>query len=124
MKNSDKAPMLTEIKLDPNYTGVRERFALEAREAAIGDLHELLPGIFMEPFDRLVVQYAVFQAMRSVLVPINFCIQSIDSNAAVIECRALLDQITQSVIADAERSYAALHADEDVEEGEESEEPR
>jgi hypothetical protein len=125
MKNNDETTMPNEIKLDPNYTGAREHFAREARSAAIGDLDQLLPGIFMGPFDRLIVQYAVFHAMRSVLVPINFCIQSIDSNAAVVECRALVDQITKSVIADAEASYAARHADDDAEDApEENEESR
>lgn len=112
MKSNDETIVSNEIELEPNYTGAREHFAREARLAAIGDLRELFPAVFMEPEELLFVQYAVFEAMRSVLVPINFCIQSIDSNATVIECRKLVDQITQSVIADAETSYAAMSADE------------
>ena len=103
--------MPNEIKLEPNYAALRARFALEARQQADGDLAELMPEYFMDPFQKQVLQLAVFRAMESVLVPINICIQSIHCNAAVIEVRDPVDEITKSVTAKADEIDQAMAAE-------------
>ena len=103
--------MPDEIKLEPHYAALRARFAAEAKLQADGDLDELLPLVLMEPFDRQIVQLAVFRAMKSVLVPINICLQAIDCNAAVNEVRELVDEVTKSVIAKTEEIEEAIHAE-------------
>ncbi len=49
--------------------------------------------------------------MQSVLVPINVCIQAIDNNQAVIECRDLVDTVSKSILAKADEIERAIDAE-------------
>jgi hypothetical protein len=96
------------IILEPNYAVLRSRFAAEAKLQADIILSDLLPEGLIEPEHIKTVQLAVLRAMQSVLVPINICIQAADCNAAVLDCRELLDSVSKTIIAKADGIERAI----------------
>ena len=100
--------MENEIILEPNYAVLRARFAGEAKLQADTILSDLLPEQLIESDHIKTVQLAVLRAMQSVLVPINICIQAIDNNQAVIECRDLVDAVSKTIIAKADEIEQAI----------------
>lgn len=97
------------IILEPNYAALRARFGTEARFQADTILADLLPESLIEPEHVKRIQAQVLRAMQSVLAPINICIQAIDSKAAVVECRELVDAVSKTVIAKADEIDRAIH---------------
>ena len=107
--------MANEIKIEPNYAVLRARFAAEAKLQADTILADLLPEHLIEPEHITRVQLDVLGAFQSVLVPINICIQAADCNAAVLECRELVDAVSKTIIAKADEIERAIDCDGDEE---------
>ena len=105
--------MAHEIILEPNYAVLRARFGDEARFQADTILADLLPEelIEMEHVKRIQVQ--VLRAFQAIIVPINICLQSTDCNAAVLECRELVDAVSKIIIGKADEIDRAIEVDDD-----------
>src|SRR5260370_41614590 len=89
------------IILEPNYAALRERFGREAKLQADTILADLLPEELIEIEHIKRIQSQVLRAIQVIIVPINICLQAIDCNSAVIECRELVDAVSKTLIATA-----------------------
>ncbi len=58
-------------------------------------LENLLPEELIEIAHIKRIQSQVLRAIQAIIVPINICIQATDCNAAVIECRELVDEVSE-----------------------------
>lgn len=94
--------MVHEIILEPNYAVLRERFGREAKLQADTILENLLPEELVEIAHIKRIQAQVLRSIQAIIVPINICIQATDCNAAVIECRELVDAVSKIIITKAE----------------------
>src|SRR5450759_3988231 len=105
--------MAHEIILEPNYAALRARFGTEARLQADTILADLLPEELIESEHLKRVQAQVLRAIQAIIVPFNICLQATDCNAAVLECRELVDAVSKTIIAKADEIEKAIEAEDD-----------
>ena len=101
------------IILEPNYAVLRERFGREAKLQADTILADLLPEELIEIEHVKRIQAQVLRAIQAIIVPINICLQATDCNAAVLECRELVDAVSKTIIAKAEEVERAIEVEDD-----------
>src|SRR5260370_30381812 len=101
------------ITLEPNYAALRERFGREAKLQADTILADLLPEEFIEIEHIKRIQAQVLRAIQAIIVPINICIQATDCNAAVLECRELVDAVSKTIIVKADEIERAIEVEDD-----------